>query len=284
MHSVRRAVLRAASSSALAASTAPRLQLASTTWQFSKAAAARPATTTLARSFSQTLRVADDALSSDVEPRTEGNVPPSSLQESSTGRSESATDVFVHNLAFDATEEYLREAFTKYGEIKSVHVAKNERGLSRGFGFVSFVDPKACDDAIEQCHQTFWFGRRISVYRRKYDNPLNGPSKEEAIKPKNQPTRYLFIGNIPYSASDADLNNLFRTVDNVLAVRIAVDRTTGWPRGFAHADFTDVESAKAALEKLGNVTLGKRRLRIDYAQGREGFRKNGETSELTLDN
>ena len=52
-------------------------------------------------------------------------------------------------------------------------------------------------------------------------------------------------------------------------VRVAVDRNTGWPRGFAHADFQDVEAAKAAYEKLRNYTVGDRLLRVDYAQNRK---------------
>ena len=60
---------------------------------------------------------------------------------------------------------------------------------------------------------------------------------------------------------------MFRELDNVTDVRVAVDRNTGWPRGFAHADFTDVESAVRAMEKLNSTTLAGRRLRTDYAQG-----------------
>lgn len=48
-------------------------------------------------------------------------------------------------------------------------------------------------------------------------------------------------------------------------VRVAVDRTTGWPRGFAHADFSDVESCTAGLQKLQGITIGGRELRLDYA-------------------
>lgn len=83
------------------------------------------------------------------------------------------------------------------------------------------------------------------------------------------PTDSLYIGNIPYETSDADLNKIFRELDNVTDVRVAVDRNTGWPRGFAHADFSDVESAKKAYEKLSALTIGDRLLRVDYAQNRK---------------
>lgn len=87
---------------------------------------------------------------------------------------------------------------------------------------------------------------------------------------KTDPTRALYIGNIPYETSDADLNKLFRDLDNVVDVRVAVDRNTGWPRGFAHADFADVESATKAHEKIAQMQLGGRTLRVDFSEIREG--------------
>lgn len=79
------------------------------------------------------------------------------------------------------------------------------------------------------------------------------------------PTRTLFIGNMSFDMSDRDLNNLFREVKNVIDVRVAIDRRTGQPRGFAHADFVKVEDAeKAAVQLRGKVVCG-RELRVDYS-------------------
>ena len=79
------------------------------------------------------------------------------------------------------------------------------------------------------------------------------------------PTRTLFIGNLAFDMSDRDLNALFRDVRNVVDVRVAIDRRTGQPRGFAHADFTDVESAKEAFVGLAGKEVCGRILRVDYS-------------------
>ena len=51
----------------------------------------------------------------------------------------------------------------------------------------------------------------------------------------------------------------------MIDVRVAIDRRTGQPRGFAHADFMQVEDASKALEDLrGKVVCG-RELRVDYS-------------------
>jgi nucleolin len=59
--------------------------------------------------------------------------------------------------------------------------------------------------------------------------------------------------------------DLFRQIRNVLDVRVAIDRRSGQPRGFAHADFVDVKSATAAKQLLENKVIYGRQLRVDYS-------------------
>lgn len=80
-----------------------------------------------------------------------------------------------------------------------------------------------------------------------------------------EPTKTLFIGNLAFEMSDADLNKLFRDIRNVIDVRVAIDRRTGQPRGFAHADFVDVESAMKGKEMLSEKEVYGRKLRVDYS-------------------
>ncbi|KAI1773987.1 RNA-binding domain-containing protein, partial [Hypoxylon cercidicola] len=260
MHSIRRAAARAACSSVAIA--VPRQQVASFAMQISKATM-RPATMVpLARFFSQTMRVAEDekvmeeAIESVEETSAPPTIPPS-------------RQIFVSNMSFDVTETHLRDAFTKYGEIVSHRIGRDGRGLSRGFGFVTFETVEDAQRAVDESNQSFWHGRRINVAFKK-------PEGDRVKKSGNQlegPTSSLYIGNIPYETSDADLNKIFRELDNVVDVRVAVDRNTGWPRGFAHADFVDVESAQKAFEQLNSIQLGGRSLRIDYAERRPATNK-----------
>jgi nucleolin len=125
---------------------------------------------------------------------------------------------------------------------------------------------EAVKKAVAELDGTFWHGRRIGVVER-HGQGANAPGRTERSAPNSsaEPTRYLFIGNIPYEATDAQLNKMFRELENVEDVRVAVDRVTGWPRGFAHADFVSVEAAVNAHQKLNGFELNGRPLRCDYA-------------------
>ena len=59
--------------------------------------------------------------------------------------------------------------------------------------------------------------------------------------------------------------DLFREIGNVVDVRVAIDRRSGQPRGFAHADFIDVQSAERAKAVLESKTIYGRTLRVDYS-------------------
>lgn len=58
---------------------------------------------------------------------------------------------------------------------------------------------------------------------------------------------------------------MFREIRNVLDVRVAIDRRSGQPRGFAHADFIDVASAETAKEFLEKKVVYGRQLRVDFS-------------------
>lgn len=59
--------------------------------------------------------------------------------------------------------------------------------------------------------------------------------------------------------------DLFRDIRNVLDVRVAIDRRTGQPRGFAHADFVDVASAEKGKAVLNGKEVYGRELRVDFS-------------------
>lgn len=122
-------------------------------------------------------------------------------------------------------------------------------------------------------------GRRLSV-QFTMGRGMRAP-RSNLLKPQNSPTKTLFIGNMSFDMSDRDLNNLFREIKNVIDVRVAIDRRTGQPRGFAHADFVDVASAQKAMEALKDKEVSGRILRVDYStsSGRSVMQPPAETEQ-----
>ncbi|MCH2127740.1 MAG: RNA-binding protein [Pirellulaceae bacterium] len=72
--------------------------------------------------------------------------------------------IYVGNLSYDATEEALEQAFSQYGDVKSVNIVKDrETGRSRGFGFIEMSDSQAGQQAIEGLNLHRIDGRAMTV-------------------------------------------------------------------------------------------------------------------------
>src|SRR5216684_3453737 len=81
----------------------------------------------------------------------------------------------------------------------------------------------------------------------------------------------LFIGNLSYNVNEQELREAFTTEGiEVRSVRVALDRDTGRPRGFAFVETMTDEGAKASIEKLSGRLLQGRSIIIEEAQAKPG--------------
>ncbi len=142
------------------------------------------------------------------------------------------------------------------------------------FGYAEFDSIESATRAIEGLNLQIFEGRRLTV---QYS-----ARKERDGRPRmNPPTKTLFIGNMSFEMSDKDLNELFREIHNVIDVRVAIDRKTGQPRGFAHADFIDVRSAEKAYQVLAGKEVYGRKLRVDYSIPSHSSRQTSDQPPTT---
>jgi cold-inducible RNA-binding protein len=79
----------------------------------------------------------------------------------------------------------------------------------------------------------------------------------------------LFIGNLPYGASEADLRAHFAAVAEPSHVVMPVDRETGRPRGFAFVEFADRDVAEQVIQKFNSQPFQGRNLAVSEARARE---------------
>jgi RNA recognition motif-containing protein len=89
----------------------------------------------------------------------------------------------------------------------------------------------------------------------------------------------LFVGNMPYGATDADLRSHFSSVGAPSNIVIPVDRETGRPRGFAFVEYLDRAVAEQAITRFNQQPFMGRPLSVSEARPREerpgGFRPSG---------
>jgi cleavage stimulation factor subunit 2 len=88
-------------------------------------------------------------------------------------------------------------------------------------------------------------------------------STEQNIMDKSM--RSVFVGNIPYEATEEKLKDIFSEVGPVLSLKLVFDRESGKPKGYGFCEYKDQETALSAMRNLNGYEIGGRTLRVDNA-------------------
>ena len=78
----------------------------------------------------------------------------------------------------------------------------------------------------------------------------------------------IYVGNLPFTASEDEVRDLFAAYGEVESVRLMTDRETGRPRGFGFVKMGG-QDADAAIKALDGKDFGGRSLRINEAEERK---------------
>lgn len=92
----------------------------------------------------------------------------------------------------------------------------------------------------------------------------------------------LFVGNLPYDTTEAELKDHFSTVAPVAYLTIPKDRETGRSRNFAFVEFSDRAQAEEAIRRLNNQLFNGRPLAVSEARPREEGRPTSAPTRSPL--
>ena len=89
----------------------------------------------------------------------------------------------------------------------------------------------------------------------------------------------IYVGNLPYTATEEDVSGLFANYGPVERVKIITDRETGRSKGFAFVTLGDQSQLNASIEALNGYEYQGRALRVNASEPKEakpgGFRPSG---------
>jgi len=191
--------------------------------------------------------------------------------------------LFVAGLPDSMTEDVLRQLFEATGgTVVNVTLPKHrDTGRPRGFGFVTLSTPEEAAAARDQLDGSLQAGRSISV-RPFQSEPPRRDTRSEAPGPSSGGgglggpggpggggDRTLYVGNLPYDATQADLEALFTEhgVTPVARIHLPVG-PDGRMRGFGFVTMGSAEAANAAIVALRGVEMKGRGLMVNIAHPR----------------
>ncbi|MFG6468418.1 RNA recognition motif domain-containing protein [Roseateles sp. BYS87W] len=79
----------------------------------------------------------------------------------------------------------------------------------------------------------------------------------------------IYVGNLPYSVTDASLRSNFSEFGTVSSAKVMMDRDTGQSKGFAFVEMESADMAQAAIGALNGVSVDGRAITVNLARPRE---------------
>ncbi|KAH0278423.1 RNA-binding domain-containing protein, partial [Aureobasidium melanogenum] len=168
--------------------------------------------------------------------------------------------MFIGGLNWETTDQSLREYFSQFGEVTECTVMRDgATGRSRGFGFLTFRDPKTVNIVMVKEHQL--------------DGKIIDP-KRAIPRDEQERTSKIFVGGVSQEATEADFKNFFMQFGRVLDATLMMDKDTGRPRGFGFVTFDSEAAVDRTLERPLEI-LGKY-IEVKKAQPRGNLRGNDD--------
>ncbi|KAF7136656.1 hypothetical protein CNMCM5793_005934 [Aspergillus hiratsukae] len=188
-----------------------------------------------------------------------------------------SANLFVGNLSWNVDEEWLRQEFETFGELSGVRIVTDrESGRSRGFGYVEYASAADAAKAFAAKKDTEIDGRKINLdyaSGRPANNDNNNQDRAQArarnfgdqASPESDT---LFVGNIPFSANEDSVSELFGQSGTIVGIRLPTDPESGRPKGFGYVQFASVDEARQAFNDLNGAELNGRAVRLDFSTPR----------------
>ncbi|KKY18758.1 putative pre-mrna splicing factor [Phaeomoniella chlamydospora] len=168
----------------------------------------------------------------------------------------SGSTVFVTNFPPEADENYIRDLFSKYGNIVDIRFPSLKYNTHRRFCYVQFRLNSEAQAATEL--DGYLTGDNLKLVS-KVSNPLN---KQERTGPMEE-GREIYVRNIDWGLSESDLASIFQKYGTVESVRIP--RGVGnKSKGFGYLVFSSKEEATAALE-MNEQTIKARQIHVEIS-------------------
>lgn len=167
------------------------------------------------------------------------------------------TNVYVKNINPDTSDDEFRDLFTKYGDITSASLARdNETGKNRGFGFVNFTTHEAAAKAVEELNAKDFKGSDLYVGRaqKKHEREEELRKSYEAAR-MEKANKYqgvnLYIKNLADDIDDEKLRTMFAEYGPITSAKVmrdTVSEGSGDEKEKDEKDDKDKENKKEADE------------------------------------
>ncbi|TPX61627.1 hypothetical protein PhCBS80983_g00928 [Powellomyces hirtus] len=163
--------------------------------------------------------------------------------------------------------ESMRTYFEKFGEVEDCVVMKDPTtSRSRGFGFLTFKDPRSVEEVVQLEH----------TLDGKIIDPKRAIPREEQEK-----TEKIFVGGVGPDVTEDQFRDYFMQFGKVIDATLMIDRETGRPRGFGFITFENSDGVDKAMAKqsMGELAINDKTVEVKRAMPKHKVPQTGGASQ-----
>lgn len=159
-------------------------------------------------------------------------------------------NVFIKNLDKNIDNKAIYDTFSAFGNILSCKVAQDEKGNSKGYGFVHFETEEAANTSIDKVNGMLLSGKKVFVGRF-----IPRKEREKALGEKNKLYTNVYVKNFGDELTDETLRDMFEKYGKITSHKV-MSKDDGKSRGFGFVAFENAEAAETAVKALNGKELG----------------------------
>lgn len=159
-------------------------------------------------------------------------------------------NVFIKNLDKAIDNKAMYDTFSAFGNILSCKVAQDDKGASKGYGFVHFETEEAAMMSIEKVNGMLLNDKKVFVGRF-----IPRKEREKVLGEKNKLFTNVYVKNFGEELLDETLEKMFGQYGNITSHKVMFENEGGKSRGFGFVAFENAEAAEAAVQALNGTEL-----------------------------
>jgi len=194
------------------------------------------------------------------------------------------TNIYVKPLEKHFDEAKLRQLFEQWGAITSVVIMRDEKGESKGFGFINYEEHESAQKAVEALNDKDLEGTRLFVGRAQKKGEREKELKDMFSKIQTErQTKYqgvnLYVKNLDDTVDDEKLRQEFSACGTITSAKAMLDDKSGASKGFGFVCYATPEEATRAVTELNNKMVNGKAIYVAFAQKKETRKMNLENQQ-----
>lgn len=187
-------------------------------------------------------------------------------------------NIFIKNLDEAIDNKALHDTFAAFGNVLSCKVATDEKGQSKGYGFVHYETAEAANAAIEAVNGMLLNDKKVYV-----GHHISRKERQSKLDEMKSQFTNLYVKNLDPEMSQEEFENLFAQYGTITSAVVQVDEE-GRSKGFGFVNFEIHEEAQKAVDALHDTEINGRKLFVSRAQKKaereEELRKSYEQAKM----